>query len=107
LRSFSRSNRGCAYELRVLFDSVPVERIVLMIDATTDRLCLEELLEDLWRTLAVTSPNLAPQPKSLRIFSLRFQSARETNALLLALFRSGATHAPQDHRIATADRLGG
>lgn len=107
LRSFSRSNRGCTYELRVLLDSVPVERIVLMIDATTDQSCLEELLEDLWRTPAPTSPNLAPQPKSLRIFSIRSQSAREINALLLGLFRSGATHAPQDHRAAPAQRLAG
>lgn len=107
LRSFSRNNQGCAYELRVLFDSVPVERIVLMIDATTDRSCLEELLQDLWRTLARISPNLAPQPKSLRIFSIRSQSTRQINALLLCLFHSGATHAPQDHRAATAERLAG
>jgi hypothetical protein len=104
LRSFSKGNRGCTYELRVLFDSVPVERTLLMIDATTDQFCLKELLGDLWRTLAPTSPNLGSQPKSLRIFSIRAQSARQINALLLELFRSGARCAPQDHRAATAKR---
>ena len=102
LRSFSQGNRGCAYELRVLLDAVPVGRIVLLIDATTDRVLLEELLHDMWRTLAPTSPNLRPTPGLLRIISVTSGSSREIDSLLLGLFVAGAKHEPQDLPIAMA-----
>lgn len=92
LRSFTRDNQGCAYELRELLDGVPVGRIVLVIDATTDRALLEAMLRDMWRTLAPTSPNRAPQPRALRLFLITSRSSRAIDTLLLALFASDAEH---------------
>ena len=107
LRSFSRDNRGCTYELRVLLDSVLVDRIVLIIDATTDRALLEELLHDMYRSLAPTSPNLSPRARSLQIFQIKSQSSHEIDALLLRLFASGAQHAPERRNTAIAKPIAG
>jgi hypothetical protein len=103
LRSFSRDNRGCAYELRELLDGVPVDRIVLVIDATTDRALLEAMLRDMWRTLAPTSPNLAPQQRALRIFLIKSRSSRAIDKLLLALFVSDAQQSPEVSGTAVAE----
>ena len=46
LRGFSPSNRGCIFEIEQLIASVPVPRIVLLIDRTTDRPFLEQTLQD-------------------------------------------------------------
>ena len=57
LRSFSRDNQGCVYEIEQLLDKVDLERITFLIDHTTDRQFLEEVLQTLWARLSPDSPN--------------------------------------------------
>ncbi|WP_068809655.1 hypothetical protein [Thauera phenolivorans] len=57
LRSFSASNQGCRYELGRLLDTVPLARMVVLVDGGTDRAFLEDTLQALWRELAADSPN--------------------------------------------------
>jgi hypothetical protein len=57
LRSFSMRNDGCILELGALVDTVPLGRLVLVIDETTDRAFLARTLEGFWRTLRADSPN--------------------------------------------------
>jgi hypothetical protein len=57
LRSFSFQRKGCVFELQTLLDTVPVARIVLLVDSTTDLSFLREILAECWRELKATSPN--------------------------------------------------
>lgn len=64
LRGFSPDRRGCVYELETLLDTVPLDRLVFLIDWSTDRKGLEAVLFAHWQRLAVDSPNLAiPHPR--------------------------------------------
>ncbi len=57
LRGFTPSNQGCVFELQSLIDRVPVEKIVLLVDATADVAFLRRTLNDCWHKMAEASPN--------------------------------------------------
>jgi len=44
LRGFTSAHRGCVFEIEMLLDSFPVNRIVFLIDHSTDQVYLEETL---------------------------------------------------------------
>lgn len=63
LRGFGPHRQGCVFELETLLDTVPLDRLVFLIDKTTNRSGLEAVLLAQWQRLAVDSPNLAsPHP---------------------------------------------
>jgi hypothetical protein len=68
LRGFSSANQGCAFEIEMLLNSVPVNRIVFVIDNSTDRAHLEEALRFAWNTLPSTSPNADPGEHQVSLF---------------------------------------
>jgi len=82
LRSFSRSNQGCLYEIGALLDSVPLDRVVFVIDQTTDRAFLEESLQRLWAGTRADSPNRQSADPQLRLLAADRQSGQEVEALL-------------------------
>jgi hypothetical protein len=57
LRAFTSERKGCIFELSALIDDVPLRRVVLLIDQTTDELLLRQTLADLWRGINPQSPN--------------------------------------------------
>jgi hypothetical protein len=57
LRSFGPSNSGCTYEIETLLQFVPMTRVVLLADETTDRAYLEHILEETASALGPASPN--------------------------------------------------
>jgi hypothetical protein len=70
LRSFGRGNQGCTFELQALIDTVPLRRIFLLVDETTDLDFLRETLVEGWRKLDTASPNQhAPEPE-LRLLNV-------------------------------------
>jgi hypothetical protein len=60
LRSFTSNNKGCIFELSVLLDDVPLHRVALLIDQTTDQPLLRQTLTDLWARVRPESPNAGP-----------------------------------------------
>jgi hypothetical protein len=52
LRSFTPRNAGCIRELRELVDVAPLDRLVLVVDETTDRAFLEDTLATAWSAMA-------------------------------------------------------
>lgn len=70
LRSFSTSNQGCQYELQQLLNTVPLQRVVFLIDATTDRAFLDDTLQHLWQKLDPQSPNRAATTPTVRLLTL-------------------------------------
>jgi hypothetical protein len=63
LRTFSARHAGCRFELEVLTRLVPLDRVVLLIDRTTD----EPLLREILRGSAGTAQPVAREPHLLRV----------------------------------------
>jgi hypothetical protein len=57
LRGFTRKNHGCVFELTWVVQQIPLSRIVVLIDATSDYQALEETAQAAWRHLRSDSPN--------------------------------------------------
>ena len=57
LRGFTPERKGCIFELGALIDEVPLHRIALLIDQTTDEPLLRRTLADLWQRMKPQSPN--------------------------------------------------
>lgn len=97
LRSFSTGNHGCLYELRHLLDAVALQRVVFLIDASTDRTVLADALTGLWQALAPDSPNRGAAAPRARLIDIRNANAATLSALLDCLH--GAV------RVAPGERL--
>jgi hypothetical protein len=85
LRSFSPSNQGCLYELEQLLDSVPLERIVFLIDDSTDQAFLERSLQGAWQHVRPDSPNRRITSPAIRLIHTRGQKGVDINGLLKLL----------------------
>jgi hypothetical protein len=70
LRSFGRENEGCAFELQALMDTVPLARIFLLVDETTDLDFLRATLVQGWRQLDAASPNQHAAEPALRLLDV-------------------------------------
>ena len=87
LRGFSPSNRGCIFEIEQLIALVPVPRIVLLIDRTTDLPFLERTLQDAWLAMPGDSPNCRAGGHRLRVL-LASGSHRDVDTLMGLLCES-------------------
>ena len=70
LFKFSKSNQGCLYELGLLFDTFPIERMLFLVDETTELDFLRETLDQNWNNMSVASPNYATTSASVRIYQM-------------------------------------
>jgi hypothetical protein len=84
LRGFGPERRGCVFELQTLLDTVEVGKLVLLVDATSDRKSLEQVLQERWRLLEVSSPNLASERAELVLYDVSGRESRAVRALLKA-----------------------
>jgi hypothetical protein len=82
LRGFSRSNRGCAFELEQLVASVSVGGIVLLIDRATDLPLLERTLQEAWRGMPRESPNRLAGDHRLRVLLASSSHRRTLDAMI-------------------------
>lgn len=57
VRGFTGDSAGVAYELNELINVVPIDRVVLSVDRTTDMDVLTRTLEEAWATMRADSPN--------------------------------------------------
>ena len=77
LRSFGTQNRGCEFELEMLLGNVPLARVVLLIDGTTDIDALSRALHTAWDKLPELSPNLLLSEPTIQLYR-----AQDSNALM-------------------------
>jgi hypothetical protein len=82
LRGFGPHRRGCVYELETLLDTVPLDRLVFLIDWSTDRQGLEAVLFAHWQRLAADSPNLALPHPMLRLLDVSGSDTAAVRQLL-------------------------
>ena len=67
LRGFTVANRGCIFEIEELIAAVPVDRILLLVDRSTDLSFLERTLMEAWRAMPADSPNVVAGQHQLRV----------------------------------------
>ncbi|MCB0664947.1 MAG: hypothetical protein KDC80_03950 [Saprospiraceae bacterium] len=85
LRSFSRTNQGCTFELEQLLNLVPLARILLIIDPTTDHDFLIETLQSLWKNIPPNSENGRLMEPELLIFEATSGTGHEAQTLMRLL----------------------
>jgi len=74
LRGFTARHQGCIFELECLIASAPLDRVVLLIDHTTDVGAVENVLQQAWAAMPENSPNRRSDVPRVRI--LRTSSDR-------------------------------
>jgi hypothetical protein len=84
LRGFGPERRGCVFELQTLLDTVELSKLVLLVDASSDRNSLEQVLQERWRLLELNSPNLASERAELVLYDVSGRESRAVRALLKA-----------------------
>jgi hypothetical protein len=57
LRGFSQLNAGCVFEINEIFNLVPLQRVVFVVDETTDQSFMRQTMQHAWRRLRELSPN--------------------------------------------------
>jgi len=72
LRSFSAKNRGCLYELEQLLNLIELERVILIVDESTDRQYLATQLNTLWEKLDTESPNAGRKEAVIKLFEYKW-----------------------------------
>lgn len=88
LRSFTRKNQGCVFELNWLIQRISLSRIILLTDATTDQEALEEVIQTAWAHLPVDSPNACNREPMLTILNGAMRSTDSGHALAISLLRA-------------------
>jgi hypothetical protein len=71
LRGFSSENAGCIFEINELINTVTVERVVFIIDDTTDERYLRQVLQQSWSQTKPASPNRQSSSGLLHLFRLQ------------------------------------
>jgi hypothetical protein len=82
LRGFMSKNRGCIFEIEQLIASVPLQRIVLLVDRSTDVPFLEQILRRAWRAIPTDSPNAIAGEHRVRILEASASHRYTLNAVL-------------------------
>lgn len=85
LRSFSRANQGCTYELGELLNFIPLDQIILVEDDSTDHIFLEETIKAIMQHLDTASPNQEKINKTIQLFTLKRKRYDEIEKLLMLL----------------------
>ena len=88
LRGFSTDNQGCIWELEQLLSRVPLERVIFVVDETTDRSFLEEKLHGIWHQIPAGSTNHGSTTATFRLLLLSSSTPEMVDALVRQLFEA-------------------
>jgi hypothetical protein len=91
LRGFSNERKGCEFEVDYLFDHVPAERIVFLVSNTADLGLTNLLIQERWRLLLRSSPNLGLVNPEVKVYVSQSQDEHDVQGILdlLMLAASG------------------
>ncbi|MGH7855546.1 MAG: hypothetical protein ACREP3_19015 [Candidatus Binatia bacterium] len=85
LRSFAANNAGCVFEIKELLNTVPLQRLVFVVDATTDKSFLQHTFEESCGALRSDSPNLGCSSSTVQPFALGSLAHDELQRLMSRL----------------------
>jgi hypothetical protein len=104
LRGFTPANQGCLYELEQLLQYIILERIVFLVDSSTDRVFLEETLRRLWHNIDRASPNRAASAPTVRFFLVIDHDRPTMHRLHQLLLDAQTVSYPMARRAGTTNR---
>lgn len=90
LRGFNSTNEGCVFEIEQLMAIVPVQRITLLIDKTSDQTFLEQTLKRAIRKIPQDSPNAASDTNSIKVLRSSNKYSDTLNTLMGSLCEPSA-----------------
>lgn len=100
LRSFAPDNQGCLYEIEQLLAGVDLRRVLLLVDATTDRSFLDSALRSAWARVAARSQSARHGSPEVRLLELDAPSAGALRVLLKLLLAERAAPAGMQASVA-------
>ncbi|HEY4931114.1 MAG TPA: hypothetical protein VII23_06045 [Terriglobales bacterium] len=103
LRGYSDQRKGCQKEVDFLFDVVPVERLLFVVDTATDSGLVQAMLVERWRHLRHTSPNLRLTAPVIHVYLARDNDERDMQALLDRLIATAED--PTEARLSTLAKV--
>ena len=89
LRGFSQNNAGCIFEINELFNLVPLQRIVFVIDESTDQQFMRNTMQMAWQQIKEHSPNRRVTSGQISLVQFS-QSSREAMRNLLYAISAAA-----------------
>ena len=84
VRGFSSGNTGCIFEINALIDLIPLNKVVFVIDETTDEGFLRQIFEQAWGGMDIDSPNRTTT-SNLCLFRFEGKNLRGFSILLRLL----------------------
>ena len=100
LRGFTKEARGCIHEINELLNTVPLERIVFVVDG------LVRVLFDSWARLGAASPNRADLTPHVRLVRFDGLYGRNIANLVALLAATASVNNPVSSNAALADAAG-
>jgi hypothetical protein len=85
VRTFTPSNKDCAYEITELLNIIPFKKIVFVIDTTTNLTFLNETFQNTLRDIKETSPNKYHDISEISLFKFIDLGDKEVRKLLYTL----------------------
>jgi hypothetical protein len=96
LRGFSEKNAGCVYEINELFNLVSLQRIVFVVDDSTDQEFMRETMKRAWRQIKERSPNRRLAPARVCLVQLSRWNAGGIRTLLYAISVAASGLSPRE-----------
>jgi hypothetical protein len=96
LREFSVENSGCRFELTELINRVPVARMVLVTDDSTDQVYLDQVLQQAWHDMRPDSPNRLLSPHDVKQFRFSGVRAKKYARLVRTLCAAAMSGQPEE-----------
>jgi hypothetical protein len=93
LRGFTSRNHGCVDELFHVVNAVPVNRLVITVNKTTDLDFLRQTFYGAWAVMGERSPNRELRSPVLRLLHIRRQNSRAVRRLLSMLGEAAESEA--------------
>jgi hypothetical protein len=84
VRSFGPQHQGCVFELQTLLDTVPLERLMLLVNRGTKLEFLKQILDAQWRELRIDSPNARAAAPTLQLIEVNGSESRGVGYLMRA-----------------------
>jgi len=85
LRGLSPLHAGLVFEIHELINTVPLDRVLFMVDGTTDETFLRQVVQQAWGGISAKSPNRALPSPELRVFPYTGSQRGELRRLLRAV----------------------
>ena len=88
LRGFTPGRRGCKYEIGLLIDSYPINKIVFLADEGPGIEAIKEIIKEQWKMMSSGSPNRNIQNPELKIYFVREEDKADINRIIALLTMS-------------------